>query len=722
MRTIWMGVAAAVLAACASQEETTVTAQEPAAAINRDAHLYLEEVEGADALAWVRGENERTLGVLEKDARFQGYYDAALKIATSQERIPYGSIRRGHVYNFWQDGSHERGLWRRQTLGDYAAGASGWETLLDVDALAKAEGANWVYKGVSCRPPEQVDCLLSLSDGGKDAVRVREYSIAPSEENGGGAKAGFVGGGFDVPEAKTSFTWETKDSILISTDWGADGSTLTESGYPFVVKRLKRGQALGAATELFRGTKQNVGVWPMAFSDETGQHWYGAVQAETFFTSSYFVFGADDKAMQLPIPKKASPQGLFAGELLLTLEEDWAPAGQGQFMSGDLVAFNWADFLKDGKLPRVELIFRPTPKQALQGVGITKNNVLVNISDNVVVKVMAYTKRAAGWTSQEVKLPPNGSAGVIFADNEEATAFLGYEGYLSPDTLYSYDSATGDVKQLRQLPAWFDASPYQVDQHEATSKDGTKVPYFVVHKRDIKLDGNNPTLVYGYGGFQVSQTPGYSGTVGKLWLEQGGVYVMANIRGGGEFGPAWHQAGLKTKRQVVYDDFIAVAEDLIAKKVTRKEKLGAMGGSNGGLLMGVMYTQRPDLFHAIVCQVPLLDMLRYNLLLAGASWMDEYGDPDVPEERAFLEKLSPYHNVDAAKTYPEIYFETSTKDDRVHPGHARKMAKLLEDMGKPFLYYENIDGGHSAAANQREAARRSALEFTYLARKLIDGK
>ncbi|RYG30943.1 MAG: S9 family peptidase, partial [Burkholderiales bacterium] len=299
---------------------------------------------------------------------------------------------------------------------------------------------------------------------------------------------------------------------------------------------------------------------------------------------------------------------------------------------------------------------------------------------------------------------------------------LGFDGYLSPDSLFTYDTASGALSQIKALPAWFDASSMVVDQFEATSKDGTKVPYFVVRKADIKYDGSNPTLVYGYGGFQVSQTPGYSGTVGKLWLEQGGVYVMANIRGGGEFGPAWHQAGLKTKRQVVYDDFIAVAEDVIARKITSKEKLGAMGGSNGGLLMGVMFTQRPDLFKAIVCQVPLLDMLRYHLLLAGASWMDEYGDPDVPEERAFLEKLSPYHNVDPAKTYPEIYFETSTKDDRVHPAHARKLAKRLEETGKPFLYYENIDGGHSAAANQREAAKHAALEFTYLARKLMDGK
>ena len=719
MRTILMGVAMAVLAACASQEATTVTTDTPATASaldpNSEAHLWLEEVEGEQALAWVRAQNERSLAVLENDARFKGYYDAALAISTSKERIPYGSIRKGYVYNFWQDDAHERGIWRRQALADYGAGKDTWETLLDIDALAAKEGKNWVYKGVSCRPPEYDDCLLQLSDGGKDAVSVREYDIAKGVY-------GFRANGFDLPESKQGFVWESEDSILLATDWAGDESTMTDSGYPFVVKRLKRGQPLSAAQELFRGKKSDVGVYGFSIEDETGKRWFGISQSETFFTTNYFVFDATDKAIQLPIPKKATPQGVFADTLLLTLEEDWAPAGQGQFVTGDLVGFSWSAFLAEGKLPKVDLVFRPTAKQALQGVGITKNNVLVNISDNVAVKVMAYTKSGGNWSSKDVPLPPNGSAGVIYASQDETTAFLGYEGYLSPDTLYTYDSGTGEVKQLRQLPAWFDASPYVVHQREATSKDGTKVPYFVVHKKGIAHDGKNPTLVYGYGGFQVSQTPGYSGTVGKLWLEQGGVYVMANIRGGGEFGPAWHQAGLKTKRQVVYDDFIAVAEDLIDHGITSKEKLGAMGGSNGGLLMGVMYTQRPDLFRAIVCQVPLLDMLRYNLLLAGASWMDEYGDPAVPEERAFLEKLSPYHNVDPAKTYPEIYFETSTKDDRVHPGHARKMAKRLEETGKPFLYYENIDGGHSAAANQREAARRTALEFTYLARKLMDGK
>jgi prolyl oligopeptidase len=716
MRIMFASVAAAVLAACSPQEEVKVTtnALDP----NSEAHLYLEEVEGAEALAWVRGENERTLKVLEGDARYQGYYDAALKIATSAERIPYGSIRGGYVYNFWRDAAHERGIWRRTPVAEYAKASPAWETLLDLDALSKAEGANWVYKGVSCLPPENVDCLLSLSDGGKDAVRVREYSIAQ-----GAAKAGFVAGGFDIPEAKSSITWQDKDTLLIATDWGGDTPSMTESGYAFVTKRLKRGQTLAQAVEVHRGEVTDVAASAFALEDSSGKRWFGAVRAETFYTSSYVLFPEDGSApVKIPLPEKASPQGVFADTLIATIEEDWAPEGQGPFKSGDLIGYKWSEFVATGKLPKVELVFRPTSRQALQGVGITKHELLVNISDNVVVKVMAYRKGASGWISKEVPLPPNGSAGVIFSDVEEGAAFLGFDGYLSPDSLFTYDSASGALAQIKSLPAWFDASDMQVDQHEATSKDGTKVPYFVVRKKDLKLDGSNPTLVYGYGGFQVSQTPGYSGTVGKLWLEQGGVYVMANIRGGGEFGPAWHQAGLKTKRQVVYDDFIAVAEDVIARKITSKEKLGAMGGSNGGLLMGVMFTQRPDLFRAIVCQVPLLDMLRYHMLLAGASWMDEYGDPDVAEERAFLEKTSPYHNVDPAKTYPEIYFETSTKDDRVHPGHARKLAKRLEELGKPFLYYENIDGGHSAAANQREAAKRSALEFTYLARKLMDGK
>jgi len=716
MRTLFVGVAAAMLAACASQEERTVTA----GAIDRDAHLYLEEVEGEAALAWVRAQNERSLAILESDPRYKGYYEAALKIATSQERIPYGSIRQGHVYNFWQDETHERGLWRRTTPQSYASANPQWETLLDLDALAKAEGANWVYKGVSCLKPDQTRCLLSLSNGGKDAVRVREYSIAE-----GGAKADFVAGGFDIPEAKSSIEWQDQDTLLIATDWGneaGDKPTLTESGYPFVIKRLKRGQALRDAVEVFRGAVTDVATSPVALEDGAGNRWFGAVRSETFYTSSWFIFSrsGEGRTLKLPIPAKSSPQGIFTDTLLLTLEEDWKPEGQGDFKAGDLVGFNWSSFVADGNLPRVELVFRPTPKQALQGVGITKNNVLVNISDNVVVKVMAYAKTGANWTSSEVKLPPNGSAGVIYADSAEPTAFLGYEGYLSPDTLYSYDSASGEVRRLRQLPAWFDASGYVVDQREATSRDGVRIPYFVVHKRTIALDGSNPTLMYGYGGFQVSQTPAYSGTIGKLWLEQGGVFVMANIRGGGEFGPRWHNAGLKLDRMRVYEDFFAVSEDLIRRGYTSPRRLGIMGGSNGGLLMGVALTKRPELYRAIVIQVSLFDMIRYTRIGAGASWVGEYGDPAVPAERDMLLSYSPYQNLRPDQPYPPVFLVTSTKDDRVHPAHARKAAARLGELGHDYLYYENMDGGHAAAANLNERALRQALEFTYLMQRLVD--
>ncbi|MEP7210004.1 MAG: prolyl oligopeptidase family serine peptidase [Alphaproteobacteria bacterium] len=716
MRQIMILALVAALAGCGAKESSVT---KPAATFNPDSHLFLEEIEGKQALDWVKGENTRTLAVLEAAPRYKGFYDEALKIATSSARIPYGSLRNGYVYNFWQDGTHVRGVWRRTTLASYAAAEPAWDIILDVDKLAADEKANWVYKGVSCLPPAYERCIVELSDGGKDAVRLREFDVATRS---------FVAGGFDIPEAKSDAVWKDLDTLLVDTDWGPENgkSSLTTSGYPFITRALKRGQALKDATEVFRGKESDVASGAFAIEDTAGHRWFGASEALTFFTSSYVIFPEKGGApMPVPLPPKASIVGIFADTLLVTLQQDWTPDGQTALKTGDLIGFSWSAFLKDGKLPKVEVVLHPSERQAVQGVSVTKAAVLVDLSDNVATKVLSYTKAGGKWASKAIALPPKGSASVIYADEGETTAFLGFESYLDPDALYQYDTASGALKQIKSLPAWFDASPYVTEQFESTSTDGTKIPYFVVRKKTTALNGQNPTLLYAYGGFQVSQTPSYSGTVGKLWLEQGGVYVVANIRGGGEFGPAWHEAGLKTKRQIVYDDFISVAEDLIAKKITSKEKLGIMGGSNGGLLMGVMFVQRPDLFKAIVCQVPLLDMLRFPKLGAGASWIDEYGDPDDkthPEERAFLEKLSPYHNVKADVTYPEMYIETSTKDDRVHPAHARKMGKRLEEMGKPFFYYENMEGGHSAAANQQETAHRVALEFSYLARKLMDGK
>jgi prolyl oligopeptidase len=718
---------ALVVAACASppapQEPPvpTVAAKEapmPKPAVvpfNPEAHLYLEDVEGEQALAWVRAQNQRSLALLEAEPRYQTFYNAALEVATSRERIPYGSIRNGWVYNFWQDDQHVRGVWRRVKLTDYGKADAAWETLLDIDALAKAENANWVYKGVDCLPPAYEKCLVSLSNGGKDAITIREFDLRTRS---------FVPGGFVIPEAKTDAAWVDADTLMVATDWGPD--TLTESGYPFVVKLWKRGQPLAGAREMIRGEKTHVSTSPVIWENAAGQRWAGARKGETFFTASYFVYlGLDRRATRIKIPPKATPQGLHEGRLLVTLEQDWdGPVGAkgAPYRQGDLISIDWGDTLKDADNPASELVLRPAARQSIQDVSVSKDAVLVSMSDNVAGKVEVMRLDRGAWKTKPVALPANGSAAVMFADDAERQVFLGYESFLEPDTLYQFDPTTDRLTELRALPEWFNAGPYVAEQMEATSKDGTKVPYYVVRRKDIRFDGSNPTLLYAYGGFQISYPPSYSGVLGRLWLDQGGVYVLANIRGGGEFGPAWHQAGLKTKRQVIYDDFIGVASDIIARGITSPKKLGAMGGSNGGLLMGVMFTQRPDLFNAIVCQVPLLDMLRYHFLLAGASWVDEYGDPDVAEERVWLEKLSPYHNIDPAKTYPEIYFGTSTKDDRVHPAHARKMAKRLEELGRPFFYYENIDGGHSAAANQKEAARRAALEYTYLARKLMDGK
>lgn len=677
-----------------------------------DPHLWLEDVEGDDALAWVREQNERTLDNLQTDDRYAGFEAAALEVLTSNERIPYGTIRDGLVYNFWQDDQHVRGLWRRTSLDSYRTDAPDWQTILDVDALSEAEDANWVFKGANVFKPAGGDrffAMVSLSDGGKDAIIQREFDIE---------QRSFVDDGFVTPEAKQGAAWADPNTLLIGTDWGDDGGqpTVTESGYPFVVKRWVRGTPLDDAAEVLRGTPTDVGVWPFTIEQEDGSLLEGVVQSDTFFTSTYWLL-TENGPVQWPIPPKSSPNGIAHGRFIFSLEQDWTPHSVA-FRSGDLVAFDLDAFLDGYELPPVELVFRPSETQAVNGIAVAAGATLLSITDNVVGRVFTVEPGADGWAMTPVQLPGSGDVGIAFADRDEAVVLLNYEDFLTPSSLLSLDTATGAIEGLKSLPAAFDSEGLVVEQHTATSADGTSVPYFVVRRDDVAFDRSTPTLLYGYGGFQISLGPSYSGTIGRNWLAQGGAYVLANIRGGGEFGPEWHQAGLRTNRQRVYDDFIAVGEAVVESGLTSAEHLGIMGGSNGGLLMGVMLNQRPDLWNAVVVQVPLLDMLRFHLLLAGASWVDEYGSPDDPEERAFLETISPYQNFDAAKPYPMPFFVTSTKDDRVHPGHARKLAKKFEDAGLEFLYYENIDGGHSAAANQTEAAKRSALEFTYLTRRL----
>lgn len=732
MRNLIISAMCVLLTACGTASETEQdlpqqdTSTSSQAQENTDPYIWMEEVEGEQALAWVRAQNQRSLGTLEAHPSYAGYEAAALDALTTKERISYGALRGGLVYNFWQDEANVRGLWRRTTPESYATISPEWETLIDFDQLAAKEDKNWVYKGADCFAPhgtQTYKCLISLSDGGKDAVVVREFDLATKT---------FVSSGFQSDEAKQSIAWLNADTVLIATDWGE--GTVTESGYPFVLKRWTRGTPVESAIEVKRGDETDVGVWPMVLEMSDGKRIGGAVRAETFFTSSYHVFsGEGDATKQLPLPPKSTIHDTYLDKLLVTLEQDWvyqrpcAPnekcTDQGveyAFKSGDLVAIGITEFINnDGPLD-IALAFRPTSSQAVSNVSATKDAALIAINDNVAGKVLrlSYDAAAQIWEIKPITLPGTGQASVLFASKKEDTVFLGFEGFLTPDSLLKYDTQTGRVSTLKSLPPKFDTTGLVVEQNFAVSKDGTKVPYFIVRRGDVELNGTTPTLLYGYGGFQVSMTPGYSPVTGRLWLEQGGAYVLANIRGGGEFGPAWHQAGLKLNRQRIYDDFIAVGEDLIARNITQPEHLGIMGGSNGGLLMGVMLNQRPDLWNAVVVQVPLLDMLRYHTLLAGASWVDEYGSPDVAEERAFLETISPYHNFDAEKPYPVPFFVTSTKDDRVHPAHARKMAKLFEDANLPFLYFENMDGGHSAAANQTARAKRTALEFTYLTERL----
>mgnify|MGYP001296967056 CR=1 FL=1 len=673
-----------------------------------DPFQWLEEVEGKKALDWVRAQNERSLKILQADARYQDLEAKSLAILEAKDRIPMPGFRGGQVYNFWQDDVNVRGVLRRTAVESYRSATPSWETVLDVDALSKAENANWVYKGSNCLAPEERLCLLSLSEGGKDAVEAREFDNASKS---------FVAGGFKLPAGKQSFDWLDKDSLYVAREWGPD--TMTESGYPFIVKLWKRGQKLDDAVEVYRGKQTDVAASASVLRDPDGM-----VQAvlftryPSFFETEYYL-STDKGPVRLPFPMKSTMQGYVSGQLALSIEEDWSRNGMAH-PKGTLLSFDLAELKANPEAAKVTVIYTPGPRESIEQAASTRNRLLVAVYENVKGGLYSYTYAKGVWTRTKIGLPANASIGVVSAREEDDKAFVNVAGFLEPDALYFGDAADGKFEKVKSLPPRFDSSGMEVQQYEAKSSDGTLIPYFVVHPKGMKLDGANPTLLYAYGGFQVSMTPSYSATVGKLWVERGGVYVLANIRGGGEFGPAWHQAGLKTKRQIIYDDFHAVAEDLIARKITSTRRLGIQGGSNGGLLMGVAMTQKPDLWNAIVIQVPLLDMLRYDKLLAGASWVGEYGDPDDPVEGAFLRKISPYHNLKAGVKYPEPFFVTSSKDDRVHPGHARKMAAKMESMKLPFLYYENIDGGHAAAANQRERAKRVALEFTYLTRKLMD--
>jgi len=671
-----------------------------------DKYQWLEEIEGKQSLEFVNAQNKATLEKLSKEKDYQSIYNKSLEIYNSNDRIAYPTIYGDYVYNTWQDKDHERGIWRRATKASHLSGSPAWETLLDLDDMSKKDSVQWVFKGESGLYPQYNRFMVSLSKGGGDAVVIREFDVKTKS---------FVENGFKIDEAKGGVSYLDENTLVVSSDFGA--GTMTTSGYPRQVKRWKRGTALKEAALLFEGDVSNVACWGFALRD--GNKTYVVVsQGLTFFTSNVFVW-VNDKKIQLDIPADIQPTALLSGQVVLNLKSDWTVNGT-TYKQGAVVSADFAGLLKGQK--NLQLVYEPDAFSSVAGVSATKNKLLVNVTTNVKNELYIYTYQNKTWQKTKVDAPDYGTLYVVAGDDLTDDYFINYQNFLIPTSLYAGNAQDTKVKMIKSLPAFFDADKYEVQQFKAKSKDGTLIPYFMIAAKNIKKDGSNPTLLYAYGGFESSETPYYLSTNGTAWLDKGGIYVVANIRGGGEFGPKWHQDGMKEKRQNVFDDLYAVSEDLIAKKVTSPKHLGVIGGSNGGLLVGVAFTQRPDLYNAVVCEVPLLDMKRYNKLLAGASWMGEYGNPDLPEEWEYIKKYSPYQNVKAGTKYPEVFFTTSTRDDRVHPGHARKMVAKMNDMGYKTYYYENTEGGHAGASTNEQRAKLNALTFSYLLMKLKQRK
>lgn len=691
----------ACLAAGLAVAAGVVHAQENTA-VPHDPYAWLEEVEGEKPLEWVKAQNAKAEAEIAATPEFKQLEASILAILDSDAKIPGVQKIGDYYYNFWKDKQHERGLWRRTTLEEYRKPQPQWETVLDLDALNKAEGKNWVWHGAECRKPDYRRCLIALSRGGADADETREFDLSSKT---------FVKNGFYRPEAKGALGWKDADTVYVYTDFGP--GSMTTSGYPRVVKEWKRGTPLASASTVYEGKPDDMYI--AAFHDDTqGFERDFVSRTLAFYNDELYLRGKDGTLTRIDAPNSAN-KGAFREWLTLELRDPWTVGGK-TYPAGSLLASKFDDFMAGGR--EFEVLFEPTERTSLAGFSFTRHHLVLNVLEDVKNRLSVLTPSASGWTrSGFVGAPTFGTLAVSAVDADESDAvWLTATDYLTPSTL-SLAEIGKAPEQLKAMPAFFDASRHVIEQHFATSKDGTKVPYFIVRPKDLKPDGKTPTLLYGYGGFEISLTPAYSGGVGKGWLEKGGVYVVANIRGGGEYGPRWHQAALKGNRHKAYEDFAAVAQDLIARKITSTPHLGIQGGSNGGLLTGNMLTQYPDLFGAVVVQVPLLDMKRYSHLLAGASWMAEYGNPDTADWE-FIRTFSPYHLFDPARTYPPTLFMTSTRDDRVHPGHARKMMAKMLDAGKNVRYYENIEGGHGGAANNAQAAHMSALAYTFLWQQL----
>jgi prolyl oligopeptidase len=714
---------------------------------SEDPHLWLEDIEGDKVIDWVKSFNVVSTEELTSNPMYDDILRDIKNIVFAKDRIPYGSFEEGYFWNFWEDETYKHGLLRRCSLEEYKQNSPVWEVMLDLDRLSEEEKENWVYSERERFELHSSRGLLYLSRGGKDAVEVREFDFDTGK---------FVEDGFFVAEAKTRITPIDSDWLLIGSDFGS--GTLTQSGYPRQVKLWHRGDDLTTSTLMFEGSESDVMTDASVILDGEVKH-IVFVRMIGFFDSEFYYLttipvGKSEKdtvlsayatltppleTRKLPIPSTASLLGIKDNFVYIQLKEDHSTENLRSFVTNSILRFP----LSADSLSSAEVVFVASFGQSIDSVSVWKNRLFISLLDNVRGKIIEVVRAVdlPLWTAHELPLPNTGMITLTLRHEEDLNdlSTFYFSDHLTPysQLLLKFSTAVDGepvstsvtTELLKQSPPRFDATNFVVSQKFAVSSDGTKIPYFLLHSKSLEYSGTTPTILNGYGGFEVSMTPSYSGLTGKLWLTRGGAYAIANIRGGGEFGPQWHQAALKTKRQCAYNDFYAVAEDLIASGVTSPQHLGIEGGSNGGLLVAVAMTQRPELFKAVLCQVPLIDMIRFHLLLAGASWISEYGDPRIVDEREFLLKISPYHNINRAQSkgdeastnyvqYPKVFVNTSTKDDRVHPGHARKFVARLQELGHPLLYYENINGGHAGSANLDEYAFVQALEYVFMWKQL----
>ena len=676
-------------------------------AADSDPYLWLSRIHGARALAWVREQNARSDAALETDPQYREDRSEILSVLNARDRIPDGTLERDWVLNFWQDALHVRGIWRRTTIAQYAERAPRWQTLLDLDALDLQTHRDWVWKGADCTA-DFARCLVSLSPGGGDAVEVREYDPRARR---------FIAGGFTVALAKSTIQYLDENDVLVATDFGP--GTMTPSSYPRIVKLWRRGEPLSAAQTIFTARPSDMAASPIVFRGP-----YGVValieRKPSFFKSDYFLLGPHGETRALPLPEDAQVQGVTDGELIVTLQDDWHLEGR-TIRAGSLIAFPALAFARSGGHPRVAVLYTPGSHSMIDQISAGRDAVYAAIYEDVKGSIHEFRPAQGAWSDQRLDLPADGSFASVATNDFGPQAFFVYQSFLVPPTLYAYDG-TGAPHEIEAQPARFAAAGLGVEQHWVKSRDGTEIPYFLV--RPKRASGPIPTILYGYGGFQLSLTPWYWNDghkpldAGQTWLTRGGAIAVADIRGGGEFGPAWHEAALTYHRQRAYDDFEAVAEDLEHRGLTTPRQLGIVGASNGGLLVSTVMVERPELFGAVVCQRPLIDMLRYTRFGAGASWEGEYGNPAVPRMAAYIRRYSPYQNVERDVRYPPILFITETSDDRVTPVFARMMAAKMEAQGHVVLFNEALEGGHGPGATHAEEANYWALSYAFLARRL----